>query len=76
MHYNDLLDLQSSGRAEDEFTYFYVGDVFKTPIHTMYGSFLNLCLLRNSALILRCLYFCEFLIDLKDILKQATPAYF
>ena len=28
-HYNDLLDRRSSGRARDEITYFYVGDVFR-----------------------------------------------
>ena len=38
-HYNDLLERRSSGRARDEVTFFYVGDVFCIYLGPMYANF-------------------------------------
>ena len=38
-HYNDLLNIQSSGRDREEVTYFYVGDVFCIYLGTVYADF-------------------------------------
>ena len=38
-YYNDLLDRQSSGRAKNEVTYFYVGDLFCIYLGSVYANF-------------------------------------
>ena len=38
-HFNDYLERESSERDKDEFSYFYVGDVFCIHLGTKYADF-------------------------------------